>query len=147
MYIPGGIIRILSGLVFVAWLLSGGLLSDRMVVVYGLIAGRVVEKKKLGLGLCLGTLDHIGGSRSRGAHRSIMLLESAGYTCTRAAASMGCCDIIGISPTDVVLVQVKTRDWPGSVEMEMIQCPPLCRIGPQTCRRSPRTLIALGAPP
>jgi hypothetical protein len=45
MSIPGlGLILILSGLVFAAWLLSGGLLSDRMVVVYGLIAGAAAEK-------------------------------------------------------------------------------------------------------
>ena len=63
-------------------------------------------------------------------HRSILLLESAGYACTRAAASLGVFDIVGIGPTDVVLVQCKTRDWPGSVEMEAIrnfQCPPLCK--------------------
>jgi hypothetical protein len=34
------------------------------------------------------------------------------------AASLGAWDIIGIGSTDVVLAQVKTRDWPGSVEME-----------------------------
>ena len=67
---------------------------------------------------------------SRNDHRSIALLESAGYACTRAAASLGVFDIVGISPTDVVLVQCKTRDWPCAVEMETIrnfQCPPLCK--------------------
>ena len=67
---------------------------------------------------------------SRNEHRSILLLESAGYACTRAAASLGVFDIVGVSPTDVVLVQVKTRDFPSSVEMEAIrnfQCPPLCK--------------------
>ena len=45
MVIPGGgLILVLIGLVFVAWFLSGGLLSDRMIVVYGVIAGRVAEK-------------------------------------------------------------------------------------------------------
>ena len=36
---------------------------------------------------------------------------------------------VGQGPTDV-LVESKTRDWPGSVEMETIrnfQCPPLCK--------------------
>jgi hypothetical protein len=47
------------------------------------------------------------------------LLEAAGYACTRAAASLRAWDIIAIGSADVVLVQVKTRDWPGSVEMEM----------------------------
>lgn len=67
---------------------------------------------------------------NRAEHRSMLLLESAGYACTRAAASLGVFDIVGVSPTDVVLVQCKTRDWPGSVEMEAIrnfQCPPLCK--------------------
>lgn len=53
-----------------------------------------------------------------------------GYRTTRAAASLGAWDIIGIGSTDVVLVQVKTRDWPGLVEMEALQsfpCPPQCR--------------------
>lgn len=32
-----------------------------------------------------------------------------------------CLDLIGgIGSTDVVLVQVETRDWPSSVEMEML---------------------------
>jgi hypothetical protein len=34
------------------------------------------------------------------------------------------------SESNIVLVQVKTRDWPGSVEMEQLKafgCPPNCR--------------------
>lgn len=58
---------------------------------------------------------------TRNEHRSIALLESAGYRCTRAAASLGEWDIIGIGSTDVVLCQVKTNAWPGSVEMETLQ--------------------------
>ena len=54
-------------------------------------------------------------------HRSIRLLESAGYRCTRAAASLGVWDIVGVGSTDVVLLQVKTRDWPGTVEMESLK--------------------------
>ena len=49
------------------------------------------------------------------------LLEAAGYRCTRSGASLGVFDIIGVGSTDVVLVQVKTRDWPGSVEMETLR--------------------------
>jgi len=70
------------------------------------------------------------GKGTRNEHRSIRLLESAGYQCTRAAASLGAWDIVGIGSTDVVLVQCKTRDWPGSVEMETLKnfpCPPNCR--------------------
>jgi Holliday junction resolvase len=67
---------------------------------------------------------------SRKEHRSILLLESVGYACTRSSASLGCWDIIGIGPTDVVLVQVNSRDWPGLIQMEAIRnfkCPPLCK--------------------
>ena len=67
---------------------------------------------------------------TRNEHRSITLLEAIGYRCTRAAASLGAWDIIGVGSTDLVLVQVKTRDWPGSAEMETLQdfpCPPHCR--------------------
>jgi uncharacterized protein with GYD domain len=58
---------------------------------------------------------------TRNEHRSIRLLEEAGYQCTRAAASLGAWDIVGIGSQDVVLVQVKTRDWPGRVEMESLK--------------------------
>jgi len=58
---------------------------------------------------------------TRNEHRSMRLLEAAGYACTRAAASLGAWDIIAIGSADVVLVQVKTRDWPGSVEMETLR--------------------------
>ncbi len=64
---------------------------------------------------------------TRNEHRSMALLEAAGYATTRAAASLGVWDIIGIGPTDVVLCQVKTRDWPGAMEMELLRtfrCPP-----------------------
>ena len=67
---------------------------------------------------------------ARNEHRSMAVLESAGYRCTRSAASLGAWDIIGVSSRDVVLCQVKTRDWPGSVEMETLQefvAPPSCR--------------------
>ena len=41
---------------------------------------------------------------TRNEHRSIRLLEAAGYRCTRAAASPGAWDVLGVSATDVVLV-------------------------------------------
>jgi hypothetical protein len=47
-------------------------------------------------------------------------LQAAGYACTRAAGSLSARDIIGIGPVDVVLVQVNTRDWPGSTEMDQL---------------------------
>jgi Holliday junction resolvase len=70
------------------------------------------------------------GKGTRNEHRSMALLEAAGYACTRAAASLGAWDIIGIGSTDIVLCQVKTRDFPGVEEMEGLRefrCPPNCR--------------------
>ena len=58
---------------------------------------------------------------NRNEYKSIRLLEAAGYACTRAAASLGVFDIVGVNSADILLVQVKTRDWPGSVEMEAIK--------------------------
>jgi Holliday junction resolvase len=57
---------------------------------------------------------------SRNEHRSIRLLELSGYICTRAAASLGTFDVIGIGPTDICLVQVKTNAWPRAEEMEQL---------------------------
>lgn len=68
---------------------------------------------------------------TRNEHRSRLLLEAAGYAVTRAAGSMGAWDLVGVSSTDVVLVQCKTRDWPGSVEMETLRTFPV----PPNCRR------------
>jgi hypothetical protein len=58
---------------------------------------------------------------SRNERRSRVILESAGYVVTRAAASLGCWDLVGIGSTDIVLVQCKTRDWPSAVELEALQ--------------------------
>jgi len=68
---------------------------------------------------------------TRNEHRSIALLEAAGYRCTRSAGSLGEWDIIGIGSTDVVLCQVKTRDWPGTAEMEALKLFP----APANCRK------------
>jgi Holliday junction resolvase len=68
---------------------------------------------------------------TRNEHRSIRLLEAAGYRCTRAAASFGAWDIVGISSTDLVVVQVKTRDWPGAAETEQLKLFP----APENCRK------------
>ena len=57
---------------------------------------------------------------ARNEHRSMRLLEAAGYRCTRSAASLGEWDVIGIGTTDIVLVQVKTGRWPGSEEMSVL---------------------------
>lgn len=49
------------------------------------------------------------------------ILEAAGYRCTRSAASLGEWDIVGIGTTDIVLVQVKTRDYPGAMERRALE--------------------------
>jgi Holliday junction resolvase len=70
------------------------------------------------------------GKGTRNEHRSMRLLEAAGYSVTRAAASLGAWDLVAISSKDVALIQVKTRDWPGTVEMETLRgfmVPPFCR--------------------
>jgi len=36
-------------------------------------------------------------------------------------SSLGAWGIIGVGSTDFALVQVKTRDWPGSVETENLK--------------------------
>lgn len=58
---------------------------------------------------------------TRNEHRSIAILEAAGYRCTRSAASLGDWDIVAIGTADVVLCQVKTRDWPGTMEMRCLE--------------------------
>jgi Holliday junction resolvase len=67
---------------------------------------------------------------TRNEHRSMRLLEAAGYRCTRSAASLGEWDIVGVSANAFVLVQCKTRDWPSAEEMEGLRafrCPSNCR--------------------
>lgn len=68
---------------------------------------------------------------TRNEHRSIALLEADGYQCTRAAGSLGAWDIVGIGSVDIVLVQVKTGRWPGTVEMETMKLFPV----PANCRK------------
>ena len=45
-------------------------------------------------------------------HRTMRVLEAAGYACTRAAGSLGAWDVIAIGPGDVRLVQVKAGRRP-----------------------------------
>jgi Holliday junction resolvase len=58
---------------------------------------------------------------SRNERKTMALLEAAGYVCTKAGASLGIFDVIGISSQDTVCVQVKSNAWPGSVEMETLR--------------------------
>ena len=68
---------------------------------------------------------------TKNEHKSIRLAEALGYQCTRAAGSMGAWDIICLSKSDVVVIQCKTRDWPGSTEMETLKAFPV----PSNCRK------------
>lgn len=58
---------------------------------------------------------------TRNEHRSRRLLEAHGYRVTRAAGSMGEWDLIGMSATGVVLVQVKTDRLPSPAERQVMQ--------------------------
>src|SRR5262249_52396510 len=58
---------------------------------------------------------------ARNERKSMAVLEAAGYSCVRSSASLGAFDIVGIGSTDIVLCQVKTRDFPSAVEMERIK--------------------------
>lgn len=64
---------------------------------------------------------------NRNEYKSMRLLEAAGYACTRAAASLGVWDIIAVGSQDVILLQVKSNEWPRALEMEAMKefrCPP-----------------------
>ncbi len=61
---------------------------------------------------------------TRREHRSRRIMEALGYEVVRAAGSHGPWDLVGISRTDVLLVQVKSRDWPGRVETEELELAP-----------------------
>ena len=63
---------------------------------------------------------------NRNEYKTMRLLESIGYECFRMAASKGAFDVIAVSPTDVLLVQVKSNRPPSAFETETIknfECP------------------------
>ena len=67
---------------------------------------------------------------SRNEYKTIAMMEAAGYSCTKAAASLGIFDVIAVGSTDVVLIQVKSNEWPRTIEMEILKdfkAPPNCR--------------------
>ncbi len=66
------------------------------------------------------TIKNAKAKGTRNEHRSMAVLEAAGYRCTRSAASLGEWDIVGISSVDVVLCQVKSARWPGTDETEAL---------------------------
>lgn len=76
------------------------------------------------------SLKNAKAKGSKNERRSIAILEAAGYQCMKAGGSLGVWDICGIGSQDFVLVQVKSRDYPGTVEMEILKefrVPPNCR--------------------
>lgn len=68
---------------------------------------------------------------NRNEHKTMAILEAAGYACTRSSASLGVFDVVGISSDDIVCVQVKSNQWPGTIEMEMIRD----FVVPSNCRK------------
>ena len=63
---------------------------------------------------CDGSQNALGSDESkrkgtRNEHRTMRLLEAAGYHCARAGGSLGVFDVVGIGSADIVLVQLKTR--------------------------------------
>jgi uncharacterized protein with GYD domain len=69
-------------------------------------------------------------------------LEAAGYAVVRAAGSHGAFDLVAFSPADVVLVQVKSNRWPGTVEMAALRAfpaPPHTRKEAHRWRAGART--------
>ena len=70
---------------------------------------------------------------SRNEHKTIALLEKQGFSCCRAAASLGAWDIIAVSPARVLLVQVKSNRRPGRAEMDRLRVfkAPMCCVAKQ----------------
>ena len=72
-------------------------------------------------------------AKAKGSKRelkSMRLLEAAGYSVTKSGASLGLWDLVAVSATDFVLVQVKSNRQPAPAEREQLQdfrCPPNCR--------------------
>lgn len=67
---------------------------------------------------------------NRNEYKTMRLLESVGYACFRMAGSLGVFDVIAVSQTDVLLIQVKSNRLPSAFEMEAIKlfaCPPNAR--------------------
>lgn len=59
---------------------------------------------------------------NRNENRSARLLEAAGYSVTRSRASLGCFDLVALSASDIILVQVKSNRWPSAVELDQMRC-------------------------
>ena len=77
------------------------------------------------------SLKNAKAKGSRNERRTMALLEALGYVCTKAGASLGIWDVIGVGKHDFVLVQCKSNAWPGSVEMETLKG----FEAPQNCKK------------
>ena len=72
-------------------------------------------------------------AKAKGSKRelkSMRLLEAAGYSVTKSGASLGLWDLVAISATDFVVIQVKSNRSPAPAEREQLKefrCPPNCR--------------------
>ncbi len=67
---------------------------------------------------------------SRNERRSRDLLKAEGFEVLKAGGSLGTFDLVGISAEEVLLVQVKSNQWPPLKEIETIRgfnCPTNCR--------------------
>ena len=58
---------------------------------------------------------------TRNEHKTIRDLERSGYSCIRAAGSLGPFDIVAVSPLGVRLIQVKSNRPPSGIEKEAIE--------------------------
>lgn len=66
----------------------------------------------------------INGKRkgARAEHKAMRILETAGYTCVRAAASLGPIDVIAFGPTGIRCLQVKSgQEYCSQLERERIR--------------------------
>jgi Holliday junction resolvase len=63
---------------------------------------------------------------NRNEYKSMRLLEAIGYICFRMAGSFGIFDLIAVSPTDILFIQVKSNRMPSRAELNTIKsfaCP------------------------
>lgn len=67
----------------------------------------------------------------RNEHRSRAILEASGYRVLRSAGSLGAFDLIGISATDLLAVQVKSNRPPSLLELRELAEYPV----PANCRK------------
>lgn len=58
---------------------------------------------------------------SRVERECVHLLESLGYSVTKAGGSLGCWDLVAIHPTHTRLIQVKSNRKPAPAERERLQ--------------------------